>query len=87
MFRSNPKFIFHDSPGFEAGDERELKDVLSFIEKRSKANDPNDQLHAIWFDLINIILVCSMVTNHVLSKVLLCFECFAATTRAGAPIF
>ncbi|KJA19571.1 hypothetical protein HYPSUDRAFT_189789 [Hypholoma sublateritium FD-334 SS-4] len=52
MFKSNPRFIFHDSPGFEAGNEQELKDVLAFIEKRSKSNEPKEQLHAIWFDLI-----------------------------------
>ncbi|KIJ95209.1 hypothetical protein K443DRAFT_683206 [Laccaria amethystina LaAM-08-1] len=49
VFKSNPQFIFHDSPGFEAGNEQELKDVLSFVEKRSKMNNPNEQLHAIWF--------------------------------------
>lgn len=49
VFKSNPRFIFHDSPGFEAGDERQLKDVLMFIEKRSKSNKVDDQLHVIWF--------------------------------------
>ncbi|TFK16810.1 hypothetical protein FA15DRAFT_711393 [Coprinopsis marcescibilis] len=48
-FRSNPQFIFHDSPGFETGDEKQLQAVRSFIEKRSKARNPNEQLHAIWF--------------------------------------
>ncbi|KXN81009.1 hypothetical protein AN958_06471 [Leucoagaricus sp. SymC.cos] len=48
-FKSNPKFIFHDSPGFEKGEEKQLQDVLSFIKKRSESNEPNEQLHAIWF--------------------------------------
>ncbi|KAF8995580.1 hypothetical protein BDQ17DRAFT_1250522 [Cyathus striatus] len=50
-FRSNPGFIFHDSPGFEAGDESQLKKVQDFIEKRSKSTKTTDQLHAIWFCL------------------------------------
>ncbi|KAF8804128.1 hypothetical protein BYT27DRAFT_7194861, partial [Phlegmacium glaucopus] len=48
-FSSNPQFIFHDSPGFEAGDENQLKEVQSFIEKRARSTDVEDQLHAIWF--------------------------------------
>jgi hypothetical protein len=47
-FRSNPGFIFHDSPGFETGDERQLQEVLSFVEERAKSTDVDDQLHAIW---------------------------------------
>ncbi|KAG6913273.1 hypothetical protein DXG01_008235, partial [Tephrocybe rancida] len=48
-FASNPKFIFHDSPGFEAGDEAQLKTVQEFIKKCAKATEVHDQLHAIWF--------------------------------------
>ncbi|THU99781.1 hypothetical protein K435DRAFT_658211, partial [Dendrothele bispora CBS 962.96] len=48
-FKSNPQFIFHDSPGFEAGGEEELTRVREFIEKRGKATEVKDQLHAIWF--------------------------------------
>jgi len=47
-FESNPQFIFHDSPGFEAGGEQELQDVLSFIQDKAKANEVKDQIHAIW---------------------------------------
>ena len=47
-FKSNPQFIFHDSPGFEAGGEQELQDVLSFIQEKGKANEVKDQIHAIW---------------------------------------
>ena len=47
-FRSNPGFIFHDSPGFETGDKKQLQDVLSFLEKKAKSTDVDDQLHAIW---------------------------------------
>ncbi|KAJ3517594.1 hypothetical protein NLJ89_g413 [Agrocybe chaxingu] len=51
-FTSNPQFIFHDSPGFETGDESQLMKVQSFIKKRAKATDVGDQLHAIWFCFI-----------------------------------
>ncbi|KAG6905761.1 hypothetical protein DXG01_000853 [Tephrocybe rancida] len=51
MFASNPQFIFHDSPGFEAGDESQLKKVQLFIKECAMATDPNEQLHAIWFCL------------------------------------
>ncbi|KAH9029953.1 hypothetical protein EDB85DRAFT_2074375 [Lactarius pseudohatsudake] len=51
-FASNPQFIFHDSPGFETGDESQLKKVQSFIEKRAKSTKVDDQLHAIWFCFI-----------------------------------
>ena len=47
-FRSSPGFIFHDSPGFEAGDKRQLQEVLSFLEERAKSTEVDDQLHAIW---------------------------------------
>ncbi|KAG6905357.1 hypothetical protein DXG01_003263, partial [Tephrocybe rancida] len=45
----NPKFIFHDSPGFEAGDEAQLKIIQEFIKKWAIATEVDDQLHAIWF--------------------------------------
>ncbi|KAF8168427.1 hypothetical protein B0H34DRAFT_855140 [Crassisporium funariophilum] len=48
VFKSNPGFIFHDSPGFEAGGEEELKAVMTFIEESSKAKDVDDQIHVIW---------------------------------------
>jgi hypothetical protein len=47
-FRNNPQFIFHVSPGFESGDEKQLKEVQSFIEQRGKATNAEEQLHAIW---------------------------------------
>jgi hypothetical protein len=47
-FRSNPQFIFHDSPGFEAGGDKELQDVLSFLQEKAKAKEVKDQIHAIW---------------------------------------
>ena len=46
--RSNPGFIFHDSPGFEAGDMKQMQEVLSFLEKKAKSTDVDDQVHVIW---------------------------------------
>ena len=48
VFESNPRFIFHDSRGFEAGGAHELKLVQKFIEQRSGAKKVVEQLHAIW---------------------------------------
>jgi hypothetical protein len=47
-FKSNPGFIFHDSPGFETGDKKQLQAVLSFLDEKAKSTDVDDQLHAIW---------------------------------------
>ena len=47
-FRSNPGFIFHDSPGFETGDKKQLQEVLSFLEEKAKSTDVDNQLRAIW---------------------------------------
>ena len=49
IFETNPGFIFHDSPGFEAGDDQELKLVQKFIAQSSRARNVNRQLHAIWY--------------------------------------
>ncbi|KAG6807568.1 hypothetical protein H0H92_007064 [Tricholoma furcatifolium] len=49
IFENNPGFIFHDSSGFEAGGEKELETVMSFIEEKAKSRDVMDQIHAIWF--------------------------------------
>ncbi|KAG6825023.1 hypothetical protein H0H92_005076, partial [Tricholoma furcatifolium] len=48
IFKNNPGFIFHDSPGFEAGGEEELQDVMYDIQQRAKAMEVKDQFHAIW---------------------------------------
>jgi GTPase Era involved in 16S rRNA processing len=48
-FKSNPQFIFHDSPGFEAGSETQIKQIKSFIAKRAESTEVHDQLHVIWY--------------------------------------
>jgi len=82
-FESNPQFIFHDSPGFEAGDDRQLKEVQAFIEKRAKSNEPNDQLHAIW-SVVNLFFVSSYV--YMLLQVLFWTKFVTASTGTGGEV-
>jgi hypothetical protein len=49
VFQSNPKFIFHDSRGFEAGGATELDSVKAFIARRAKVKQIHEQVHAIWY--------------------------------------
>ncbi|KAG6914864.1 hypothetical protein DXG01_014858, partial [Tephrocybe rancida] len=49
----NPKFIFHDSPGFEAGDEAQLKTVQEFIEKFCFTPDVSRFLFDLEMDFFN----------------------------------
>ena len=47
-FASNDRFVFHDSRGFEASSEDELRKVQSFVEERGKEVDLTQRLPAIW---------------------------------------
>ncbi|KAG2049901.1 hypothetical protein BDR06DRAFT_1011681 [Suillus hirtellus] len=49
VFRSNPGFVFHDSCGFEAGDQSYFNRVEAFITRRTKETKIRDQLHVIWY--------------------------------------
>ncbi|KDQ09922.1 hypothetical protein BOTBODRAFT_116536, partial [Botryobasidium botryosum FD-172 SS1] len=49
VFPSNPGFIFHDSQGFEAGSEEELKTVTEFIRSKGGSRNMREQLHVIWY--------------------------------------
>ncbi|KAF8438522.1 hypothetical protein L210DRAFT_3646773 [Boletus edulis BED1] len=49
IFRSNNKFIFHDSQGFEAGSEDEFVRTKKFIAERAKTTRLKERLHAIWY--------------------------------------
>jgi hypothetical protein len=53
-FSSHKGYVFHDSRGFEAGDDRELKIVQEFIRRRSREGSLNARLHAIWFVFFGI---------------------------------
>jgi len=49
IFESHDGYVFHDSRGFEAGSEDELKIVQEFVRRKSRETRLNDRLHAIWF--------------------------------------
>ncbi|KAI6094293.1 GTP-binding protein, partial [Pisolithus croceorrhizus] len=49
VFRSNPRFVFHDSCGFEAGSEEEFNRMKEFVMDRAKATRLDRRIHAIWF--------------------------------------
>ncbi|KAH9942684.1 hypothetical protein B0H21DRAFT_710250 [Amylocystis lapponica] len=44
----NPRFVLHDSNGYEPGETKHIDILQTFIEKRSIAADENQRLHAIW---------------------------------------
>ena len=48
IFRSNDKFVFHDSEGFEAGHEAEFVKAKEFIADRAKTTFLKKRIHAIW---------------------------------------
>jgi hypothetical protein len=49
VFTNHDGYIFHDSRGFEAGGEEELKIVQDFVRRKSGERRLRDKLHAIWF--------------------------------------
>jgi len=49
VFANHDGYVFHDSRGFEAGGEDELKIVQDFVRRKSQEKRLNDRLHAIWF--------------------------------------
>ncbi|KAL4063472.1 hypothetical protein V8B97DRAFT_1876809 [Scleroderma yunnanense] len=49
VFRSNTGFIFHDSRGFEAGSEKEVKLMQNFLTDRSATMKLERRIHAIWY--------------------------------------
>ncbi|KAL4064207.1 hypothetical protein V8B97DRAFT_1988210, partial [Scleroderma yunnanense] len=49
VFRSNTGFIFHDSRGFEAGSEEEVKLMQNFLTNHSATMKLERWIHAIWY--------------------------------------
>ncbi|KAL4076927.1 hypothetical protein V8B97DRAFT_2021613 [Scleroderma yunnanense] len=49
IFRSNTGFIFHDSRGFEAGSEKEIKLMKNFLTDRAATRKLGKRIHAIWY--------------------------------------
>ncbi|KIM20459.1 hypothetical protein M408DRAFT_135600 [Serendipita vermifera MAFF 305830] len=44
----NPRFVIHDSHGFEPGESTNYEQVRNFIQARNRMLDIKDRLHAIW---------------------------------------
>ncbi|KAF8433947.1 hypothetical protein L210DRAFT_3454449 [Boletus edulis BED1] len=49
IFRSNDKFVFHDSQGFEAGSKVEFERTKKFIADRANTTYLKKRLDAIWY--------------------------------------
>ena len=43
------RFIIHDSCGFQAGNDKDIQDLKTFIKARTSVADVSERLHAIWF--------------------------------------
>ena len=50
VYANHRGYVFHDSRGFEAGSEDELKTVQDFVRRKSRERRLGDRLHAIWYD-------------------------------------
>jgi hypothetical protein len=53
-FTSNDGYVFHDSRGFESGDNKELEIVQDFVCHKSRERKLKDRLHAIWFACVTL---------------------------------
>ncbi|KAN0137896.1 hypothetical protein V8E53_004380 [Lactarius tabidus] len=49
VFSNHDGYVFHDSRGFEAGSDKELKIVQEFVRERSAKRQLRDRIHAIWY--------------------------------------
>ena len=55
-YPNNPRFVFHDSRGIEAGAESDegselrIERIHTFINDRAQRRRLEDQLHAIWYE-------------------------------------
>ncbi|KAL4070364.1 hypothetical protein J3A83DRAFT_4358577 [Scleroderma citrinum] len=49
IFKKNPSFIFHESPGFEAGSDKELNMMVSFMADRATTTKLGQRMHVIWY--------------------------------------
>ena len=47
-WRDRPDLVVHDSRGFEAASDEEIKTVEAFLSEMSRKVEPRDRLHIIW---------------------------------------
>jgi hypothetical protein len=57
-FTSHDGYVFHDSRGFESGDQKELEIVQDFVSRKSRERKLNDRLHAIWSAFVTLSIYC-----------------------------
>jgi hypothetical protein len=57
----NPRFVLHDSQGFEPGEINNFGIVKDFINRRSNAERLEDRLHAIWYVFSKLLLVFELI--------------------------
>jgi hypothetical protein len=72
VFSSHKGYVFHDSCGFEAGSEDELKAVQEFVRRKSQEKKLEKRLHMIWF-----VPFASGICNCVFTRIsfqVLCFN-------------
>jgi hypothetical protein len=62
-FTSNRGYIFHDSRGFESGDDKELEIVQDFVRVKSREKKVKNRLHAIWFAFVTLGIYCHKFTR------------------------
>ena len=67
IFTNHTGYVFHDSRGFEAGSEDELKTVQEFVKRKSQEKRLKDKLHAIWFVLLWI-YVCKSTKSRLILR-------------------
>jgi hypothetical protein len=53
-FTSHHGYVFHDTRGFESGDNKELEIVQDFVRRKSRERKLEDRLHAIWFACVTV---------------------------------
>ncbi|KIO06051.1 hypothetical protein M404DRAFT_999271 [Pisolithus tinctorius Marx 270] len=49
VFKSNPGFVFHDSPGFEAGSAKQFEEMKRFVMDHAVERTLKKHIHAIWY--------------------------------------
>lgn len=47
-WKDRPDIVVHDSCGFEAASEQEIKSVEQFLAQMAHKEQPKDRLHIIW---------------------------------------
>jgi hypothetical protein len=63
-FSNHNGYVFHDSGGFECGDNKELEVVQNFVREKSTAKRLQKRLHAIWYFIFIVFLLWDSLTLY-----------------------